>query len=542
MNHADVCDVMALIAAYLQPPVRTRVLGLLPDELRESAMRRMETPFDDLSGVAGKLKIELVALFGDAGADESDLSPLRVADVLAFVAMRGTPQQAAEIVRRLPEAVEAEVVHLIAAQDMQVLKRRLDGDEWAFVQALSEVLGERIADPAFAAQMLRHIQNPGIVRRILTGMHDKDPDSAGQVQDLMFGFNELVRLPDRELQMVLRGVDHWDLILALRPAPVALRRKIISNLSERRATLVEEDGNVLEDVDDAQVAMVQQQIVDRARLLYESGDVHTYMGSIDRGEVTAEAEEQPLPDGGIHHIRTPAKARRQYGAGIAVGIFTIVLGALFLIWFDRSPQPMSSSGRVRVLPGDQAADVDSAMAQERGGFRARPRPGALGNAAVISGRALLMSGESVRSLDEGIQPGDRIKTDAEGRAEVSLWGDSGQVQIEGESEVQLGQADQPSGETPRLDMRVGNIWVRVKNPILEMTSPLAAVTASEGALYRLRIALNATTTLTVHEGTAWVKNRADGEVVVLGAGERLRIEPGGRMVRDRHEEAVDWQE
>ena len=541
MNLADVCEVMALIAPYLQPPVRTRVLALLPDPLREDVLRRIEKPNEALSRVAQGLKAELDAHFGDAEADASEGVSLRVADVFAFVVMRGTSQQAAEIVRRLPEAVEAEVVHLIAAQDMQVLERRLGGDEWALVQALGEALGECRADPAFAAQMLRHIQNPGIVRRILTQMHDKDPDSTGQVQDLMFGFNELVRLPDRELQMVLRGVDHWDLILALRPAPVALRRKIISNLSERRATLVEEDGKVLEEVDDAQVAMVQEQIVDRARLLYESGDIHTYMGSIAHGDVSARAEEQPLPDGGTHRIKVPTKTRRQYGVGIAIGAICLALGVLFLMWFEHASQPMYPSSRAQVALDDQAAEADSAQGDLLG-FRVRRRVGSLGDAAVISGQALLMSGESIRSVEEGIQPGDRIKTDAEGRAAVSLWGDSGQVQIEAESEVQLGQADQSPGEPPRLDMRVGNIWVRVKKPTLEVTSPLAAVTASEGALYRLRIALNATTTLTVHEGTAWVKNRADGEVVVLGAGERLRIEPGGRVVRDRHAEVVDWQE
>ena len=46
---------------------------------------------------------------------------------------------------------------------------------------------------------------------------------------LLYGFQELVRLTDLELQTVLTGIDHWDLVLALRSAPLGLRRRVLAN-------------------------------------------------------------------------------------------------------------------------------------------------------------------------------------------------------------------------------------------------------------------------------------------------------------------------
>ena len=210
---------------------------------------------------------------------------------------------------------------------------------------------------------------------------------------------------------------------------------------------------------------------------------------------------------------------------------------MYLVGSFRTTPSLSDTGRATIE--SQSSDVSDNARDSR--KTSRSESSSLGTAAVLSGRALLTTGESVRSLDSrGLRAGDRIQTDGEGRATVDLANDSGKMQVEPESDVAIGEVENAPSGSPRLDLRVGNIWVQVKDPTLEVTSPLAQVTASEGAMYHLRITLNATTILSVHGGTVWVQAKNGGGLHVLGLGERLRIEPGGDVNRDRHIEVSKW--
>ena len=91
----------------------------------------------------------------------------------------------------------------------------------------------------------------------------------------------------------------------------------------------------------------------------------------------------------------------------------------------------------------------------------------------------------------------------------------------------LGERNVSTGP-PRLSLRVGNIWVLVKNPTLEVHSPVAEVTASAGAMFRFRVVLSSATTVSVERGTAWVQPTVGAkELVVVGEGKSLRIDPRG---------------
>ena len=548
MTSEELSRILALIGAYLPSAVRARFLAVLPESLRPLVLQHVETvrdvPREQLSVVEQVLLIDLEAHFGDEDvSDDVEALPLRVADVLALILRNATIAQNADIVRRLPDDIQSEVLHLNAAQSWSVWERRLGGAELEVMLSLRLLMGlaEFEAAPDFVAEILSQIQTPADVRRNLTYMYEKEPDSTGYIQNYIYGFETLTKLPDRELQLVLQGVDHWDLIVAMRAASVKVKQKVLSNLSERRAALFEEDGAVLEEADEAQIEMVQHQILDRARLLYEAGDMRTYMGSLagQEGELDTVAPAGAAGGGGA---KSPIVAKKKpnqkkYGIGIIAILIALGIGWGVLYWVGLSghSQPISGAGRASVVEeGDEKfASAEEATPKKR-------RRSQLGQAAVLSGKALLMTGESIRPLgDQSLAPGDKIKTDSNGRASIALADDAGNLQVEADSEVEMGLSEQASSDTPRLDLRVGNIWVQVKDPALEVTSPVAQMTASEGALYHLKITLNATTILSVHGGTVWVQV-LDGGLHVLGLGERLRIEPDGDVSRDRHADISQW--
>lgn len=550
MTPDELGRMLALVGAYLPSALRTRFFALLPEGLGALAQKQVEEvsqqTAEQLSVVERSLLSDLQARFGDEEVTaEIEALPLRVVDVLALVLRKTSISKQVDMIRRLPEDVQSEVFHLIAAQSWAAWERRLGPAELEWMFSLRDALdlSDFEASPQLAAEILRQIQNPADVRRNLTYLYEKEPDSTGYIQNHLYGFESLVKLPDRELQGVLKRVDHWDLILAMRSVPANVRRKIMSNLSQRRAALFEEDEATLEEVDDAQVEMVQHQILDRARLLYEAGDLHTYLGSIAGQESDLEQVTQKQASGGStkkDFVPPSKKAEsKKYAIGLLVALLIIAGGWGGMYWARsfHTPPPVASSERPALA--DQSNENET---EGRDSKKTAPKKSApLGTAAVVSGRALLMSGESVRPLNNTeLQVGDRVKTDAQGSASVDLANDVGKLQIEPQSEVAMEQADEAQHGVPRLDLRVGNIWVQVKDPALEVTSPLVQVTASEGALYHLRITLNATTVLTVHGGTVWVQEKNGGGLHVLGLGERLRVEPDGDVYRDRHVEVSKW--
>lgn len=549
MSPDELSRALALMASFLPSALRARFLGLFPEPFHQVALQQVETvqdvPLAQLSVVEQVLVQDLEAQFGDSdAAAEAEALPLRFADVLALVLHKAGVKKGADIVRRLPESLQSEVLHMIAAYSWSVWERRLGATELAFLTAIQNALEiqDFDASPELVGEMLHAIQNPADVRRNLTYMYEKEPDSTAHIQNYLFGFESLVRLPDRELQHVLNGVDHWDLILAMRNAPANLRRKVLGNLSQRRVAMFEDDEAVLEEVDAAQVEMLQHQIMDRARLLYEAGELHTYLGSIDgqKGDLAGDVKETvTLPGGGKKQIITHnKKSKRQYGAGVLMIGLVLLLGAGAGYVLQHVSKDEPSAGKGKASFGTPQAD-NSAVRDDKKGSKSHSRP--LAQAAVVSGKALLMSGESIRPLDAAeLQAGDRIQTDQQGRARVSLSDESGELQVEPESEVEIATETRGEPGPPRLDLRVGNIWVQVKDPALVVTSPLAEITASEGAMYHLRITLNATTEVSVHTGTVWVQANEGKGLHVLGAGERLKLDSNGDVDRDRHFETSQW--
>ncbi|MFC1588227.1 FliG C-terminal domain-containing protein [Planctomycetota bacterium] len=99
-----------------------------------------------------------------------------------------------------------------------------------------------------------------------------NPDTADMLRCRIFVFEDLIMVNDRGLQNMLKQTEHSDLALALKTASCEVKDKILKNISERAADLVNEDIEYLGPVRVADVEQAQQQIVDIIRKLEETGD------------------------------------------------------------------------------------------------------------------------------------------------------------------------------------------------------------------------------------------------------------------------------
>jgi flagellar motor switch protein FliG len=109
--------------------------------------------------------------------------------------------------------------------------------------------------------------------RFMTALEEDNRESAERIKNLMFTFDDLVKLDAGSAQTLMRHVDKDKLAIALKGATEPVRQFFLSNMSSRAAKMLNDDmgamGPVrLRDVDDA-----QSQLVNLAKDLAAKGEI-----------------------------------------------------------------------------------------------------------------------------------------------------------------------------------------------------------------------------------------------------------------------------
>ena len=90
---------------------------------------------------------------------------------------------------------------------------------------------------------------------------------------LLFVFDDLLKLDDRTIQLVLKEVDQKDLALSLRGASVEVTDRILANMSQRAAETLREEMEFMPPQLRRVVEEAQTKIVAVVRRLEEDGTI-----------------------------------------------------------------------------------------------------------------------------------------------------------------------------------------------------------------------------------------------------------------------------
>lgn len=109
--------------------------------------------------------------------------------------------------------------------------------------------------------------------RFMTALEERNRESAERIKQLMFTFDDLIRVDATGIQTLLRQVEKDQLAMALKGASDEVKDLFFANMSERAGKMMREDmeamGAVrLRDVDEAQAAIVAV-----AKQLAETGEI-----------------------------------------------------------------------------------------------------------------------------------------------------------------------------------------------------------------------------------------------------------------------------
>ncbi len=114
----------------------------------------------------------------------------------------------------------------------------------------------------------------------------ESPELVEEIRRLMFVFEDIGKLGDKDIQQILKTVDGSKWAMGLKGASEGIKQKIFKNMSQRAAQTLEEEIEFLGAVKLSDVEKVQQEIVDIVRTLEESGAIAP-RGSGDKEEMVA---------------------------------------------------------------------------------------------------------------------------------------------------------------------------------------------------------------------------------------------------------------
>jgi flagellar motor switch protein FliG len=202
-----------------------------------------------------------------------DEHPQTIALILCHV----PAAQAADIIGGLPPERQLSVIRRVATMGQtspEIIKEVERGLEHRMAAVMSQQF-ENAGGVQAVAEIL-NVTDRATERGLLDNLAQEDPDLVDEIRRLMFVFEDITKLADRDIQTLLKNVESSQWAMALKGVSEELKDKILGNMSKRAADLLREEMEYLGPVRSSNVEQVQQQIVDVIRRLEDAGEISTH--------------------------------------------------------------------------------------------------------------------------------------------------------------------------------------------------------------------------------------------------------------------------
>jgi flagellar motor switch protein FliG len=209
-----------------------------------------------------------------------------------------SPQTIALIVANLHTTLAAAVLSLLGSEEQADVARRValmaetrpevvEHVETVMRQKLSNVVAQEYAVAGGVKSLADILNNADRTteRNVLDELAKSHAELAEEVRLLLFTFEDVVKLDDRSIQMILKEVDQKDLAIALRGVSEDVRTRIFSNMSERGAELLKEEIDFQPPQRRRIIEEAQGRIVGIVRRLEEAGAIVISRGTSGEDEL-----------------------------------------------------------------------------------------------------------------------------------------------------------------------------------------------------------------------------------------------------------------
>jgi flagellar motor switch protein FliG len=195
------------------------------------------------------------------------------ANTIAVVLSQLPPSYAAEVLPLLDEERRCEALDILAS-GLNLSEEVLG----AVLSAVQENLDSMtsIRDPGQGAKQVAAMLNQvdhQVADAIVESLRQRNPSCATSIEDEMFHFEDLVKLDNRSLQIILAEVKPERLALAMKGAPAATREAVFAALAEQVKKMVTQEMEDLGKVPGNDVRAARREIIDLAAQMSRDGKI-----------------------------------------------------------------------------------------------------------------------------------------------------------------------------------------------------------------------------------------------------------------------------
>lgn len=246
-----------------------------------------------LEDTVGKTKADEILRRIQKDLDDTGLNRLRKADpdqlrqvlrnehpqTIALIMAHLDPRQCSAVIEKDFEMeFAADILYRIARMEkvspemLEIVENAL-GDQALNLSTQMSVAG----GPAHVAEVLNNTGG-SMEKELLDHITAENPELSMEIKNMMFVFEDILRLDDRALQQVLQQVEVKDLATALKVATEELTARIMANMSQRAAENLKEEQEMLGPVRVRNVDEAQARVIGIIRSLEEAGEIELATG------------------------------------------------------------------------------------------------------------------------------------------------------------------------------------------------------------------------------------------------------------------------
>lgn len=194
--------------------------------------------------------------------------------IIATILVHLDFDQASDILGRFVERLRNDVMVRIATMDgVQPHALRELNDVLTKLLAGGDHVKKTTGGGVKTAAEILNFMGGTVESSVIGSIKELDAELAQKIQDEMFVFEDIIKVDDRGIQLLLREVQSESLILALKGASPELREKIFKNMSQRAAEMLRDDLEAKGPVRLSEVEAEHKEILKVVRRLADEGQI-----------------------------------------------------------------------------------------------------------------------------------------------------------------------------------------------------------------------------------------------------------------------------
>jgi len=194
--------------------------------------------------------------------------------IIATILVHLDYDQASEILAMFTERLRNDVMLRIATLDgvQPHALRELNDVLTKLLSGSDNIKKSKVGGVKAAAEIL-NLMGGAVESAIIGNIKEFDEELAQRIQDEMFVFEDIGKIDDRGIQLLLREIQSESLIVALKGATPEMREKIFKNMSQRAAEMLRDDLEAKGPVRLSEVEGEQKEILKIVRRLADEGQI-----------------------------------------------------------------------------------------------------------------------------------------------------------------------------------------------------------------------------------------------------------------------------